>query len=89
MPPNKIVVEKCEIDNKFIQEHILECVSDTEYRSLSGKNFKAYEHELHMLDQTANGVKIICSILSSDMFYTDEICFKRYSISNTIDTRFY
>lgn len=88
MPPNPIVVEKCEIDNKFIQEHILEMLSDTEYRSLAGRNFKAFDHELHLID-AGDGPKLFCSILNSDMFYLDQKCYKRYSMSNTLDSRFY
>lgn len=87
VPPNSVVVEKCEVDNKFIQEHILEMISDTEYRSLAGKNFKTFEHELHLVDQT--GPRLFCSILSSDMFYSDTAPFRRYMVSNTLDPRFF
>jgi len=90
VPPNQTIEEKCEVDQKFIAEHILEQVGDGEYRSLSGKNFKSIEHELHLVDTSGSGKKVYCSILSTDLFYTSNgLAFKRYMLSNTIDSRFF
>ena len=68
VPPNDIIMNKCEIDPKFIQEHILEVVGETEFRSLSGKNFRTIEHEFHLKDPTDK--KLYCTILSTDLYYT-------------------
>ena len=67
MPPNNIISEKCEIDPKFINEHILEVVSESEYRSLSGKSFKTIDHELHMIN-APDGMSVYCTIMSSDLY---------------------
>jgi len=58
------VQENCEIDPKFIQEHILEALGNQqeksqrndalEYRSLSGQCFKTIEYELHIIKTQAN-----------------------------------
>ena len=88
-PPDEIVMEGCEIDNRFFNEHILEIKTDTDYRSLSGRVYKAFEHELHLIDESESNIKIFCSILSTEMYYADRVQFKRYMISNTIDPRFY
>lgn len=89
VPPNRIVIDKCEIDPMFIQEHILEILGDTDYRSLKGKVYKAYDHELHLVSQ--NGKEVYCSILSNDIFFTgqDGLSIKRYMVSNTLDQRFF
>ena len=57
MPPDQIVKTKCEIDNKFIQEHILEMLSETEYRSLAGRNYQSFDHELRLIDQPTDSDK--------------------------------
>ena len=93
IPPNQIVIEKCEVDPKFIQEHILEVLGENDYRSLAGKQFKTYDYELHLVDGT-----VYCSILSNDIYYTSltinevekkNIGIKRYILSNCIDQRFF
>ena len=75
----------------FIQEHILEILGETDYRSLKGKCYKAYDHELHLVTQRQNDKEVFCSILSNDIFFSgsDGLSFKRYLISNTLDQRFY
>jgi hypothetical protein len=93
VPPNQIIEDKCKIDTKFISEHILEQLSDYEYRSLTGKSFKSIEHEIHLVGCDK---KVFCSVLSSDIFYTailnekgSKKSFKRNIMSNCLDTRFF
>jgi hypothetical protein len=46
VPPNKLLLESCIIDDRFIQEHILEKLGDQELRSISGKPYKRVEFEI-------------------------------------------
>ena len=91
VPPNRIVMDKCEIDPMFIQEHILEILGDTDYRSLKGKVYKAFDHELHLVSQNEKDKEVFCSILSNDIFFIGQegLSIKRYMVSNTLDQRFY
>ena len=62
-------------------------MGEKEYRSLSGKSYQVFEHELHLVNQDK---EIYCSILSTDLFYDqDKQSIKRFMISNTVDDRFY
>ena len=76
----------CEIDPKFIQEHIIESLDENEFRSLAGQIYSTVEHELH----TDTG--FVASVLSTDLFHlpTDQSrSFRRQMISNTLDKRFH
>jgi len=53
-------------------------------RSLAGKTVTQVEHELHMTDPP-----VLCSLLSSDIFYLADSPIKRFMVSNTLDSRFY
>ena len=57
-PPDELVKQSCEVDPRFIQEHILELIDDNEYKSLAGNLFNMVEHELH---STQNMVSSILS----------------------------
>jgi hypothetical protein len=87
VPPDDLVRESCEVDNKFVQEHILEIVTKEEYRSINGNNFKLIDHELHSADES--DVKVFCTVLRTDMFYQQNVAYQRLMLSNTIDRRFY
>lgn len=63
LPPDNIIEDQCEIDPKFIQEHILEVLGSSssfqgndvpDYRSLTGLCYKSVEHELHLIPSNSS-----------------------------------
>lgn len=90
VPSDAIISQRCEVDPRFVQEHVLEALphdDSIDYRSLAGTCYKMVEHELHRVDNE----EIFCSMLRSDLYYLpdNKRSLRRIMLSNTIDQRFY
>lgn len=87
--PASPVLQNCNIDEIFILDHILQNSFDgKEFLTLTGKTYSIKEKKLELSSDPSVRVEI----LQNDVCYTDNSGikhFKRITISNSLDPRFY